>query len=325
MACCFPWCTSEEAVRRKHVYEIRDYGRVVTSVGANECVSSAPFSVGGYDWAVRFYPHGVQNAEPGYASAFVKLLTPGATARASFKLTLLPWSSSGSRRGQAIKLCPRKFGGVGGYTAWGRWSFVKTTKLESPAFLLDDTVRIECDITVFVKRKPAAVTAVPSAPPSELPADLGKLMTTDSGGAPAPDVLILVGGESFAAHSLVLWMRCRELYDMATAASSSCVTIAESDVQPAVFRDLLRYIYTEALPDMDGLGTAQTIEKLRALLTAAVRYKMDRLKLVCESALCASLDARTVVATLAVAEQLHLTTLRSACIKFIASSASQIE
>ncbi|GJN36671.1 hypothetical protein PR202_gb25553 [Eleusine coracana subsp. coracana] len=76
---------------------------------------------------------------------------------------------------------------------------------------------------------------------------------------------------------------------------------------------------------MNDLGSAQKTEKLRGLLAAAVRYKVDRLKLICESKLCTSLDVSTVVATLVVAEQLQLTTLRSACIKFIASSQGQIQ
>ncbi|TVU42546.1 hypothetical protein EJB05_08958, partial [Eragrostis curvula] len=77
---------------------------------------------------------------------------------------------------------------------------------------------------------------------------------------------------------------------------------------------------------MDDLGSVQNAVKIRALLAASVRYKMDRLKLVCESSLCgcASLNASTVVAMLALAEQLQIPTLRSACIKFIASSAGQI-
>ncbi|TVU42557.1 hypothetical protein EJB05_08972, partial [Eragrostis curvula] len=159
-----------------------------------------------------------------------------------------------------------------------------------------------------------------TVPPSEVSKDLAKLLDE---GAPSADVLILVGAESFAAHSFVLWMRCRELHDQIT--SSSCITIPDSDVQAAVIRDLLHYSYTDTLPGMDDLDSAQKAAKIRALLPAAVRYKIDRLKLLCESMLCTSLEAGTVVATLAVAEQLQLTTLRSACIKFIAAAAGQIE
>lgn len=76
---------------------------------------------------------------------------------------------------------------------------------------------------------------------------------------------------------------------------------------------------------MDGLDSAHKAARLRGLLAAAVRYRMNRLSLVCQRTLAAGLDARTVVATLALAEQLPLKTLRGDCIKFITSSRDNIE
>jgi speckle-type POZ protein len=44
------------------------------------------------------------------------------------------------------------------------------------------------------------------------------------------------------------------------------------DKQPAVFRALLRFIYTDSLPDMDDLEGDANREMIRHLLVAADRY-----------------------------------------------------
>lgn len=69
-----------EAVRRKHVFEIQGYSSLLGRIGAGEgeFVQSAAFEVGGYDWAVRYYPRGCSHASPGYASVFVVVTTPSA-------------------------------------------------------------------------------------------------------------------------------------------------------------------------------------------------------------------------------------------------------
>lgn len=181
-----------------------------------------------------------------------------------------------------------------GTSVWGFRYFVERTKLETPAFLRGDSFRIRCDITVFVRWPlPSPITV----PPSEISSDLARLVDNVPG-TPPSDVLIRVGAESFGAHALMLWMRCPELH-RSFAPSSSSITITEDEVQPAAFRALLHYLYTERLSGIDGRSAAQKAEKLRGVLAAAVRYKVPRLQLLCESMLCASLNATTVVATLA--------------------------
>ncbi|TVU42631.1 hypothetical protein EJB05_09050, partial [Eragrostis curvula] len=56
------------------------------------------------------------------------------------------------------------------------------------------------------------------------------------------------------------------------------------------------------------------------LLVAADRYAIERLKLVCQSILCESLDVQTVATTSALADQNHCDMLKDACIQFITSS-----
>jgi len=96
--------------------------------------------------------------------------------------------------------------------------------------------------------------------------------------------------------------------------------IAISDMQPAVFRALLRFIYTDSLPAIDDLNMEDSLEMTRHLLVAADRYAMDRLKLICAQILSKSLDVESVTTTLALADRHNCSVLKDACIEFIVSS-----
>ncbi|KAL6659246.1 hypothetical protein ACP70R_003286 [Stipagrostis hirtigluma subsp. patula] len=310
MACCIPWprprppprATELEtttstcaagAVRRRHVFEIQGYRSLLCRVAAGDFVRSDAFEVGGRHWAVRFYPHGSNNSMPGYVSAFVELQsTPagaGAPALASCDVAFLPWSPAGRWPPRlAASLAPTLFRPA---VMFGWPSFVTRRKLEAPAYLRDDAVRIECAVTVFMPPTNSGTRPMPPPPaprvdeapppPTEMSSRLAKLLDPDAIGAPPPDVFFVVGAETFVAHSFVLWLRCRKLYDQSTA--SSYCGISSSDVRPAVFKALLHYIYTEALPAMDEFEAAgQKGEMLRRLRAAAEMFEMEKLKLECE-------------------------------------------
>jgi speckle-type POZ protein len=131
------------------------------------------------------------------------------------------------------------------------------------------------------------------------------------------DVSFSVEGETVEAHRFVLAMRSpvfrAELYGpMMEARTGQRITI--KDMQPAVFRALLHFIYTDSL-HLEG-----DTEMVRLLLVAADRYAMERLKLVCQSILCEGLNADTVATTLALADQHNCGKLKDACLEFIGMS-----
>ncbi|KAF7012096.1 hypothetical protein CFC21_026330 [Triticum aestivum] len=61
----------------------------------------------------------------------------------------------------------------------------------------------------------------------------------------------------------------------------------------------------DSLPVMHDLDNHDNKEMIKHLIVAADRYAMERMKLICESMLCKSLDAKSVGATLALADQHH--------------------
>jgi speckle-type POZ protein len=159
-------------------------------------------------------------------------------------------------------------------------------------------------------------------PPSDIAAHFGELLEDGAG----CDVTFRVRGEAISAHRFVLAARSpvfrAQLFGSmreATKAPQQHVTIR--GVQPAVFRSLLHFIYTDSLPaTTTDLKGDQNTEMIRHLLVAADRYAMERLKLVCQSMLCENLSVGTVATTLALADQHNCDKLKDACLQFIACS-----
>ncbi|KAL8199577.1 hypothetical protein R6Q57_013145 [Mikania cordata] len=68
-------------------------------MGAGKYISSDTFTVGGYDWAIYFYPDG-KNLEDNstYVSVFIALASDSSDVRALFELTLLDQSGTGKHK-----------------------------------------------------------------------------------------------------------------------------------------------------------------------------------------------------------------------------------
>jgi speckle-type POZ protein len=73
------------AEERSYVLKLDGYSRTKALVKTGECVTSAPFSVGGHTWAVKYYPNGKQCAEN--ISVYL-VLDPAGTKDVKAKLTI---------------------------------------------------------------------------------------------------------------------------------------------------------------------------------------------------------------------------------------------
>jgi len=84
-----------ETVNGSHHFEIKGYS-LAKGMGAGKYISSDTFTVGGYDWAIYFYPDG-KNPEDSstYVSVFIALASDGTDVRALFELTLVDQSGGG--------------------------------------------------------------------------------------------------------------------------------------------------------------------------------------------------------------------------------------
>ncbi|KAJ1690560.1 hypothetical protein LUZ63_014715 [Rhynchospora breviuscula] len=143
------------------------------------------------------------------------------------------------------------------------------------------------------------------------------------------DVNFEVGGKPFGAHKLILAARSPvfEAQLFGSLSDKGTGSIVVDEIEPCVFRALLHFIYTDALPndanqeDCEMSSTAM----MQHLLVAADRYAIDKLKSICEEKLSGSITGETVATTLALAEQHNCPQLRALCLNYAANPKKLVE
>ncbi|KAB8097033.1 hypothetical protein EE612_025684 [Oryza sativa] len=299
-----------ESVTTVHDFKVTGYS-LIEGLGIGRYVSSSTFTVGGVDWAVRFYPDGSTVTCLGNASAFLYYCGREKEVRTRFTLNLL--GKDGKLSQVTNSYMKHTFSPAS--DNWGFIKFAEKSKLQSSPFLHNDCLTIRCLLTVVREShtKDVEVNSV-VVPPSNLHTDFENMLQDGEGS----DVTFTVGGQEFRAHRCVLAFRSpvfkAELFGPMKENGTQCIKI--DDMEPEVFEALLHFIYTDRLPDSCRDGKAAAMQHL---LVAADRYGVDRLRLICERRLSETIDVETVATTLVLAEQHHCSQLRQACIGFVAS------
>ncbi|KDO69176.1 hypothetical protein CISIN_1g015560mg [Citrus sinensis] len=315
-----------ETVNGSHQFTVKGYS-LAKGMGPGKCLSSDVFTVGGYDWAIYFYPDG-KNPEDGalYVSVFIALASEGTDVRALFELTLVDQSGKGKHKvhshfDRALESGPYtlKYRGSMGYKR-----FFKRTSLETSDYIKDDCLLINCTVGVVRNRLEGPKQYSIPVPPSDMGQGLKDLLESEIG----CDIVFEVGDETFKAHKLILAARSpvfrAQFYGLVGDRNLDKVVV--KDVEPSIFKAMLLFIYTDKFPDVYEItGTTSmctTTNMVQHLLAAADLYNVDRLKLLCESKLCEELNAETVATTLALAEQHQCPQLKAICLKFAATPAN---
>ncbi|KAL0370548.1 UNVERIFIED_CONTAM: BTB/POZ and MATH domain-containing protein 2 [Sesamum angustifolium] len=301
-----------ETVNGSHDFKITGYS-LAKGMGIGKYIASDTFMVGGYAWAIYFYPDG-KSAEDNatYVSLFIALASEGTDVRALFELTLLDQSGRERHKvhshfGRALESGPYtlKYRGsivVGlppvlcNFGCRGYKRFFKRTALEASDYLKDDCLQVHCCVGVVKSHTEGPKIYSIPLPPSDIGQHFGKLLESGKG----TDVNFEVDGETFSAHKLVLAARSpvfrAQLYGPMKDQNTECIKI--EDMEAPVFKALLHFIYWDTRPDMEeltGLNSkwASTLMS-QHLLAAADRYGLDRLRLLCESNLCEDIAINTV-------------------------------
>ncbi|KAI4374314.1 hypothetical protein MLD38_012322 [Melastoma candidum] len=312
-----------DTINGSHEFKITGYS-LMKGMGIGKYRASDTFGVGGYQWAIYFYPDGKSLEDnSGYVSLFIALASEGTDVRALFELTLLDQSGKERHKvhshfGRTLESGPYTLKYRG--SMWGYKRFFKRSLLESSDYLKDDCLSVSCIVGVVKSHTEGPrIFSIP-VPSSNIGKDFGMLLQSGK----SSDVSFEVDGEVFAAHKLVLAARspvfraqlCGPMKDINTK------RIKVEDVEAPVFKALLHFIYWDSLPDLQeltGLDAkwASTL-MFQHLLAAADRYGLERLRLLCESSLCRDVAINTVATTLALAEQHHCFQLKAVCLRFVA-------
>ncbi|XP_050210368.1 BTB/POZ and MATH domain-containing protein 3 isoform X2 [Mercurialis annua] len=316
-----------ETVNASHKFTIKGYS-LAKGMGAGKCISSDVFSVGGYDWAIYFYPDG-KNPEDSsmYVSVFIALASEGTDVRALFELTLMDQSGNEKHKvhshfDRALESGPYTLKYRG--SMWGYKRFFRRTTLEKSDYIKDDCLIMNCTVGVVRSHLEGPKQYSISVPPSDMGKGFKDLLDSEAG----CDVVFKVGDETIKAHKLILAARSpvfrAQFFGLVGDPNLDEVLVKE--IEPSIFKVMLEFIYTDKLPGVHQItGTTSmctSTNMVQHLLAAADLYNLDRLKLLCESKLCEELSAGSVATTLALAEQHQCSQLKAICLKFAANPAN---
>ncbi|XP_047042798.1 BTB/POZ and MATH domain-containing protein 1-like [Lolium rigidum] len=307
-------CT--KTITGSYLFRIQQYKRLQNMVANDTFIKSGTFSVGGHDWSIHCYPNG-EDGNEGSISLYLKHASHDKTgdATADFHMSILdhagrPLCTDGDAQNFSSDVNLR----------FGWEDFVRVQDLDEEEYLKDGCLSILCDVTVLDTRT-TDYRAGCVVPPSDLHRQLTEVLWESKEGV---DVKIEVGGETFPAHRWMLAARSpvfkAELLQSSAALSSR---IRVDNMDAGVFKALIHFIYTDALPkEMVERQETLATTMAKPLLLAADRYKLERLKLICEDMLCGHIDVKSVGATLAFADQHSCRMLKEACMEFLADPAN---
>jgi speckle-type POZ protein len=151
-------CIPEKA-RATLAFEVVGYS-LHKGLGRDNCLCSPAFSVGGYEWCIRYYPDGNESeseTSEDYVSVSLELLTKNVKVKASFAIKLVKAVTrrTGVVRSSTLPV-PLLFDGSG---YWGENFWKRIVELES-VYLQDDRLVFDCDIEVI--KETLAVQLPPS-------------------------------------------------------------------------------------------------------------------------------------------------------------------
>lgn len=207
---------------------------------------------------------------------------------------------------QNVKIDMNNFNSISGIIGTKKFEFRFTHDVEKRFLSPDGALTLNFTVTFFNDSKDASYDR-PTLPKSTLVENYASLLQNDQ----FADLTITVGSETFRAHKAILAARSTVFaamfqHDMQESQRNK-VTI--KDMKPKVFREVLRFIYTDKAEGMEQMACE--------LLPAADKYDLGRLKVMCEIALIEGITVGSVTKTLIMADLHRAKELKARVIQFI--------
>ncbi|KAK9734659.1 hypothetical protein RND81_04G155300 [Saponaria officinalis] len=322
-----------ETVNGSHKFTIQGYS-LAKGMGVGKHIASENFIVGGYQWAIYFYPDG-KNPEDNsaYVSVFIALASEGTDVRALFELTLVDQSDNGKHKvhshfDRSLESGPYTLKYRG--SMWGYKRFFRRNLLETSNYLKDDCLKINCTVGVVVSSVDCPRLHPVRVPESDMGMHFGSLLENMEGS----DIIFNVAGEKFSAHKLVLAARSSVFRsEFLESSDEGKEEIVVSDMEPVVFKAMLHFVYRDTLMDdgdeplMPSSSSCQPPVSewlISKLLAAADKYGLVRLRQLCESLLCEKIDVTLVGEFLALADCYHATELKAISLRYAAENLAAV-
>ncbi|KAF8662643.1 hypothetical protein HU200_056244 [Digitaria exilis] len=266
-------CTTE-AARGEHVFKIVGYS-LKRGLGVGKFVRSRTFSVGGYDWAIRFYPEGLVESVKDCVSVYLELMSENAEARACYGLRLI--YQTNRMTGIEYK-SPRLFRSSDNTRRFGPRNprFVLRTELEKNC-VRDDCLAIKCNIAVVKESQLSdiKVSYEIEVPPCDIPEHFAELallrfvytglvhgMGDDLDGDDYKDTIwhLLAAADRYAVDRLKLM--CQSILSKNLSMKNVAATLALADQHNC---DKLKEVCIEfiTMEDMNALVSTQGYANLK--------------------------------------------------------------
>ncbi|ELU11118.1 hypothetical protein CAPTEDRAFT_161127 [Capitella teleta] len=311
------WCyTQVRVVKFSYMWTISNFSFCREEMG--EVLKSSTFSAGANDklkWCLRVNPKGLDEESKDYLSLYLLLVSCNKSeVRAKFKFSIL----NAKREETKAMESQRAYRFVQGKD-WGFKKFIRRDFLmdEANGLLPDDRLTIFCEVSVVGEtiNMPGQSSCTPvKVPECRLSDDLGNLF--DSSGF--SDVTLCVGGREFQVHKAILAARSPVFNAMFEheMEEKKQNRVEINDVDHEVMKEMLRFFYTGRAPNLDKMADD--------LLAAADKYAVERLKVMCEEALCSNLTIENVSEVLVLADLHSAEQLKTHAIDFINSHATDV-
>uniref|UniRef100_R7W1Q6 Speckle-type POZ protein-like protein n=2 Tax=Aegilops tauschii TaxID=37682 RepID=R7W1Q6_AEGTA len=272
-----------------YLYRIEQFKQIQKMLGNGAKIESETFRVGGHDWRVRCYPNGEEGYE-GFIGLYLEHASLERTgdATADFRMSILDHTGKPSwteGNAQLLEEIDDESEGdaqtfsIGKRTRWGWSDFMKVEDLDDKEHLKDGCLIIVCDVTVLdmhtIKYRDGMASTTTMVPPSKLHREPTEVPSESKEGSD-PYMEIEVGRGTIPANRSMLAARSPVFKEELMPTK-----IHVEGIDADVFKALLHFIYTNTLPQ--EMEQQETLAKMaKPLLVAADRYKLEKMKLVCE-------------------------------------------
>ncbi|XP_002735147.1 speckle-type POZ protein-like [Saccoglossus kowalevskii] len=311
------WCyTQVKVVKFSYMWTINNFSFCREEMG--EVLKSSTFSAGANDklkWCLRVNPKGLDEESKDYLSLYLLLVSCNKSeVRAKFKFSIL----NAKREETKAMESQRAYRFVQGKD-WGFKKFIRRDFLmdEANGLLPDDKLTLFCEVSVVadsVNISGQSNQTQLKVPECRLADDLGILWEKSS----FSDVTLSVSGREYQAHKAILAARSPVFNAMFEheMEEKKLNRVEITDVDHEVLREMLRFIYTGKAPNLEKMADD--------LLSAADKYALERLKVMCEEALCTNLSVENVCDVLVLADLHSADQLKGVAIDFINSHAMDV-
>lgn len=181
----------------------------------------------------------------------------------------------------------------------------------SQGFLHDGTLRVECTLSVVAGLERSSSPLLENDTQKEVLDSFRAILRSEL----YSDVVLKVGGQTIAAHTLVLAARCPVFAAMFSSSMKECTdrVVHIADLEPNAVREMVSFLYTgdvcaEAL---------ETDDSATAILQAAHRYQLSSLVERCVCSLSERFKAETVCERLEFADMMGCDTFKEQCLTFM--------